>query len=234
MTSKIEKCPCGSGRPKDQCCGKADDSRRTTRMLMTWSLLVVAAASVTALGISIASTAPPAPTSPAATPGATPGAGYGAPLASTGTAPVAGTPAPYEYDPVKNQHWDPAHQHWHSGPPPSGVAGATPTASGPGATPISVTSNSNGQTQSIGTRSPSQRGASIPPPTSPTANLNSKGEVPEPWEYDPVDNTHYDPFHGHWHPGKPPEDRTRTSSQTVGGGGTQGSGSSGSAGGSGG
>jgi hypothetical protein len=35
-------------------------------------------------------------------------------------APPAATPAPWEYNPVTNQHWDPrpGHVHWHAGPPP--------------------------------------------------------------------------------------------------------------------
>ena len=27
---------------------------------------------------------------------------------------------------------------------------------------------------------------------------------PQPWQYDPVTNQHYDPNHGHWHAGLPP------------------------------
>lgn len=33
-------------------------------------------------------------------------------------------PAPWTYDSVTNQHWDPAHKHWHSGHPPNQNAGA--------------------------------------------------------------------------------------------------------------
>jgi hypothetical protein len=32
---------------------------------------------------------------------------------------------------------------------------------------------------------------------------------PEPWQYDPVADKHYNPEHGHWHPGKPPSIRGR-------------------------
>jgi len=42
-----------------------------------------------------------------ASPGLIPGSGAG-----------ATTPAPYQYDPATNRHWDPAHGHWHDGPPP--------------------------------------------------------------------------------------------------------------------
>ncbi len=33
-------------------------------------------------------------------------------------------PAPWTYDSVTNQHWDPAHKHWHSGHPPNQNAAA--------------------------------------------------------------------------------------------------------------
>jgi len=67
---------------------------------------------------------PPPPESERAAAGGTPGAAPG-PLPGAG-APAAGaagaTPAPYQYDPATNRHWDPTHGHWHDGPPP-----ATPT-----------------------------------------------------------------------------------------------------------
>lgn len=37
------------------------------------------------------------------------------------------TPAPWTYDSVTNQHWDPNHKHWHKGHPPNqGHAGTAP------------------------------------------------------------------------------------------------------------
>jgi hypothetical protein len=33
-------------------------------------------------------------------------------------------PAPWTYDSVTNQHWDPEHKHWHSGHPPNQSPGA--------------------------------------------------------------------------------------------------------------
>jgi|GEM_PF-4678630 len=32
---------------------------------------------------------------------------------------TANTPKPYEYNPTTNQYWDPGHNHWHNGKPPS-------------------------------------------------------------------------------------------------------------------
>jgi hypothetical protein len=31
-------------------------------------------------------------------------------------------PKPFEYDAANNRHWDPAHAHWHDGPPPAASA----------------------------------------------------------------------------------------------------------------
>lgn len=51
------------------------------------------------------------------------------PLASS----AGPTPAPWEYDTVRDRHWHPEHAHWHPGPPPSGVnqpsAASTPAPS---------------------------------------------------------------------------------------------------------
>jgi len=60
---------------------------------------------------------------PAATPGTNtqqplnPAAGLPTtlPTSQTGTA----TPKPYEYNPTTNQYWEPNHNHWHNGKPPS-------------------------------------------------------------------------------------------------------------------
>ena len=43
-----------------------------------------------------------------------------APAAMPSATPSGPAPAAWTYDAVKNQHWDPAHQHWHTGPPPAG------------------------------------------------------------------------------------------------------------------
>jgi hypothetical protein len=40
------------------------------------------------------------------------------PTSAQGT-PTGATPAPWTYDAATNQHWDPNHGHWHSGPPPT-------------------------------------------------------------------------------------------------------------------
>ena len=65
----------------------------------------------------------PPPLTPSTTPGTNtrlplnPAAGTKTtlPTSKTGTT----TPKPYEYNPTTNQYWDPGHNHWHSGKPPS-------------------------------------------------------------------------------------------------------------------
>ena len=43
-----------------------------------------------------------------------------APVApSAAVAPNAGDPPAYYYDEANDRHWDPGHNHWHSGPPPA-------------------------------------------------------------------------------------------------------------------
>jgi cyclophilin family peptidyl-prolyl cis-trans isomerase len=39
-------------------------------------------------------------------------------IAANRPKPAVETPAPYQYDPVTDQHWDPVHGHWHAGHPP--------------------------------------------------------------------------------------------------------------------
>ncbi len=71
------------------------------------------------------------------TPGVTATTSSGAPVKITGTSSVqvapstplapGETPKPYEYDAVKNQYFDPAHNHWHPGKPPANAGGAATT-----------------------------------------------------------------------------------------------------------
>jgi len=49
--------------------------------------------------------------------------GLPAPPASSGD---GSTPAPWEYDAENDRHWDPAHGHWHDGPPPPEVSPEAP------------------------------------------------------------------------------------------------------------
>jgi hypothetical protein len=49
-------------------------------------------------------------------------------------AAAAALPKPWHYDEVLNQHWDPDHNHWHSGPPPA-TAPASPGRQEPAGAP---------------------------------------------------------------------------------------------------
>src|SRR5262245_54386605 len=105
-------------------------------------------------------------------------------------------PAPWEYDVVKNRHYDPrpGHQHWHSGPPPADPNKADApttlttnpqiTATTANGVPVKITGTSSVQVA----------------PSTPLA----PGENPKPYEYDPKRDMYFHPGHNHWHQGKPP------------------------------
>ena len=107
-----------------------------------------------------------------------------APTASTSTVnPGIPNPQPWQYDPVTDQHWvpTPGHVHWHSGRPPANPGGNTTIIDSgtiPGAPPISSTPQA----------------------------VNPNIPNPQPWQYDPVTNQHWDPRtgHVHWHSGQAP------------------------------
>lgn len=102
--------------------------------------------------------------------------------------PLSGPPGtaaqPWAYDSVSNRHYDPGHGHWHDGPPPS--AAAQGGAAAPGSAPAAGTAAPFGAT------------------TTPGAAPPGPGATPAPWTYDEKNNQHWDPVHGHWHPGPPP------------------------------
>lgn len=116
---KKESCPCGSGRPFDQCCGRKGEPAKKLKTIGIWGGILVVAGVLTAVALSFETEKTATVTPPA----------------------TAGTPEPWEYNPITNQHWDPrpGHEHWHAGPPPDdpvaamqggatggGTAGATP------------------------------------------------------------------------------------------------------------
>lgn len=199
MSAKVgrnDPCPCGSGRKYKQCCeGKMTLNVRGRRgwVLGAIGLVVVA---VVAWGLMRSQPRPSEPSgmglpSPSTSAGASTAPGTsavpnpvaiipgpldtGAPTVMPGLAGAA--PHPWTYDPATNRHYDPSHGHWHDGPPPS------PEARGVSSTP------------------PPGLGQ-LPVPG--VAGTTSPGPTPAPWTYDAVKNQHWDPAHGHWHPGRPP------------------------------
>lgn len=60
---------------------------------------------------------------PPLSPAGTPGTNAQPPLNPAMTLPTSqtagNTPKPYEYNVATNQYWDPGHNHWHNGKPPS-------------------------------------------------------------------------------------------------------------------
>jgi hypothetical protein len=98
--------------------------------------------------------------------------------------PADQRPAPYTYDSVANRHFDPAHGHWHDGPPPGSAGSSSPGAPGQPSAPVPAPGPA----------------ASAPPASAPTA-------APAPYTYDAETNRHWDPNHQHWHEGLPPAGR---------------------------
>jgi hypothetical protein len=103
--------------------------------------------------------------------------------AARSDAPPARTPRPWEYNAATNQHWHPEHGHWHAGPPPADKALLS--------APLSIAASQ------VDLADQKEAAAERP------------GAFPQPWEYDAEKDQHWDPGHGHWHPGKPPAEAAR-------------------------
>lgn len=99
--------------------------------------------------------------------------------------------SPWQYDPSTNRHFDPGHNHWHSGQPPAGRVGTASTA-GSLASSVRISPLANpGDATQIG-------------------STGTAGPPGKPYEYDSVTNRHFDPGHNHWHPGLPPAGKVDT------------------------
>jgi hypothetical protein len=191
-----DPCPCGSGLKYKQCCaGKMKLDMKGHR---GWVLGVVGLVlgALVAWGLMRSQTRPsatngmrmPPPSTSAGAPAA-PGTsaapnpvtinpfppGTGAPTTMSG--PSGAAPQAWAYDATTNRHFDPNHGHWHDGPPPP------PESRGVASTPR-----------------PSPGQVPVPGVTGPM----SSGPTPAPWTYDAQKNQHWNPDHGHWHPGPPP------------------------------
>ena len=186
-----DPCPCGSGLKYKQCHeGKVNLNLKGGRgwvlgavaiavvALVAWGFMRSQSRPVAARGI-----APP-PTSSAGTatgtatgtsPLLSPDAGSPAPVSGApATGPGGVAPEPWAYDAATNRYFDPGHGHWHDGQPPP----------------------------------PQSRGASSVMPGAVSApgatGAAPSGPTPAPWTFDAAKNQHWDPGHGHWHPGPPP------------------------------
>jgi hypothetical protein len=114
-------CVCGSGKKAKRCCGTAPPTEEVSATQevsgrQTW-LLVIGLLAV--IGIAVYTMSQTRPS------------------AVSGTAPPVGisAPQPWQYDAASNQHWDPAHKHWHQGRPPVSAAPPAPPAPTTGTTP---------------------------------------------------------------------------------------------------
>lgn len=163
-------CPCGSGKLQAHCCG--EKSTIKIRLILTWSVIILIGGTITVIAFTLPSD--------------------DAPLTTVGT-----TPTPYQYDPITNKHWDPAHGHFHDGLPPAanGAASGQIQFSNSGNSTVSPT---NPIVLGSTSGSSAVSGNKVPAPPNIIA--------PTPWQYDIATDRHYDPNHVHWHSGRPPND----------------------------
>jgi len=102
----------------------------------------------------------------------------------------AASPEPWEYDAARNQHYNPlpGHEHWHDGPPPQNADGTLNTAT----VPIPIQ-------QQVPVTQPV---APLEPATQPTTAPDDGS--PQPWDYDEVNDRHWNPGTQAWDTGMPP------------------------------
>jgi len=109
-------CPCGSGKKYKRCCGAGSAptaaanqpaAKKSRRDLWLIGLGMVVLVAVTLIALASVNNRPTA---------ARPAAGGS--ISGSGVMP---TPKAWEFDAANNRHWDPAHGHWHDGPPPAGA-----------------------------------------------------------------------------------------------------------------
>ena len=172
--SRNAPCPCGSGKKSKRCCGVALPAKKATEEVSArqpW-LLVVGLLGVIAIAVYTVSQNLPAV------------------LSGTAKPPPAGisSPRPWQYDAASDQHWDPAHKHWHDGRPPVSAGGANVRP------PVSAAKNAP---------STPTTGSVQAAPTRPPAPSVGIGATPKPWQYDATKNRVWDPVHQHWHDGPP-------------------------------
>ncbi len=167
QAGRNDPCPCGSGHKFKVCCGarRGVTPHGPSKVSAGYvAMLVLAAGAILAGGVAVFG--PEKQAEPAAEAEVVPN-----PYAS---------PEPWQYDPVRKQHWHPAHGHWHPGEPPEDKEAALAA----------------GTTTTTVTELPAQPQQSSLPP----------GVTPEPWQYDAANDQHWHPAHAHWHPGQPPAD----------------------------
>jgi len=159
--SRNEACPCGSGQKYKACCGKGEKTRTG---VMSGRILALIIGVVVLGGVAIAINQ------------------------FRNTDLAIADPEPWEYDPVRNQHFDPTpgHGHWHDGPPPDRAGGnlvpsATPDAGGlPTLPPLDL--------------------AEPAPAPAPAAQAGDPGA----WDYDAENDRHWNPNTRVWDQGMPP------------------------------
>lgn len=202
MSEHIDRCPCGSGRVKDQCCGPRMARRKQFVQLSVIGALLLVGGALAALAI-----APePGPTmnQPLVTPS-------DPTMASTGSGamPAIVNPAPWQYDPVTDKHWHADHGHWHPGRPPTDVISSNQDGRTSVSFPGANAENAPDELVLTGADGRPVVAQRVDPPPGLTGQEGAPTNIPnpEPWQYDPATDHHWHADHGHWHKGPPPDDR---------------------------
>jgi hypothetical protein len=181
------------------------------RLVVVAALIVLTGGAVVALTRSIGD-GPATPAAPAPT------AAAPIPISGGGEVPAPPgitNPAPYQYDPATNRHFDPNHGHWHAGPPPA-PDNRRATSGDQVPAPPGITNPAPYQYDPATDRhyDPNHRHwHSGPPPAAEGRPATSGDQVPAPpgitnptpYQYDAATDRHYDPLHRHWHTGPPPQ-----------------------------
>jgi hypothetical protein len=175
-TGRNDPCPCGSGKKHKHCCGRQERRPGTMGARIALGALVV----VVALALTFVYQA---------------------------SRDGVSTPEAYEYDAMSNRYFDPEHGHWHDGPPPDGQAAETD-----GPTPADWYYDAANDRHWNPEHDHWHDG--LPPldsgaPAAVAADVVTRGADaepaadPEPWEYDAVNDRHWNPDDRQWHDGPP-------------------------------
>lgn len=157
-------CSCGSGKQHKFCCGKAPASI-SVKVGFTWFLIGLLVSGITAMALFM-------PNDSGVTDNAL------KPNLSLGVDSNILNPKPWQYDPIKDQHWHAtANPHWDPGPSPISSTSTNPLLSKPLLNQPNLSSR-------------------------PVPDIDN----PQPWQYDPITDQHWHATaYPHWDAGLPPD-----------------------------
>ena len=175
-------CPCGSGKSQIHCCGDHPKSKINLRLFVTLSFIILLGCGIAAIAFSWPQDDVPNPAAGPTPAPIQPFNSNGGPiqLGSTSGSQVS---APLNITNPSPWQYDAATDRHYDPNHAHWHSGPSPT---------------NSVTSPLG--SISLPGSQV------SAPLNIAN--PQPWQYDPATNQHWNPDHGHWDPGSPPADKS--------------------------